>query len=192
MPHRVNTEGDIGTAKVASDSYDVDNIFLTNEGWVYRHFKKADKSLFWDEIICAGEVDSALVIDTVANTPVGTIGEASPTFETTRGDGVQDIENAPGFGGGGGTPPAPITIGTITVNGASTATDGDTETYTATNSGTATGVSYSLASSEGGDVVSGMDVTFNGTGARTLTVTGTKSGATDSGTATGTKSVTVS
>lgn len=186
MPHRVNTEGDIGTAKIASDSYDKDNIFLSDEGWVYRHYKKADKSQFWDEIICAGEVDSTLVIDTVPNTPVDSIGDAAPTFES--GDGDKDFENAPGYGGGS-TPP--INIGTITVSGAATATDGDTEAYTATNSGNATGVSYSLASSEGGDSVSGMSVTFSGTGSRTLTVTGTKSGATDSG-ATGTLSVTVS
>ena len=93
MPHRVNTTGDIGTAKDASDSYDVDNIFLTDEGWVYRHYKKADKSVFWDEIICAGEVDSTLTINGVVNTPVDTIGTASPNFET--GDGTVDFENSP-------------------------------------------------------------------------------------------------
>ena len=186
MPHRVNTEGDIGTAKVASDSYDVDNIFLTDEGWVYRHFKKADKSLFWDEIICAGEVDAGLTIDGVANTPVGSIGDAAPTFES--GDGDKDFENR--IGGGGSTPPS-VTIGTITLSGATSVSDGDVETYTATNSGTATGVSYSLASSTG-DTISGMSVTFNGGGGtRTLTVTATKAGAADSG-ATKTLSVTVS
>ena len=92
MPHRVNTTGDIGTAKDASDSYDKDNIFLTDEGWVYRHYKKADKSLFWDEIICAGEVDDSLTIDSVDNTPVGAIGDATPSFET--GDGKVDFENS--------------------------------------------------------------------------------------------------
>ena len=177
---------DLRNLKIASDSYDKDNVFLTDQGWVYRHYKKADLSQYWDEILVAGEVD----LGDSTNDPSSAFDTVAPTFES--GDGNKDFQNAPGYSGGGGTPPAPITIGTITVNGASTATDGDTETYTATNSGTATGVSYSLASSEGGDVVSGMDVTFNGTGARTLTVTGTKSGATDSGTATGTKSVTVS
>jgi hypothetical protein len=91
MPHRVNTTGDIGTAKEASDSYDVDNIFLTNEGWVYRHYKKADKSQFWDEIICAGEVDSS----DVNNDPVDNINDATPTFES--GDGSQDIEYSPSY-----------------------------------------------------------------------------------------------
>jgi hypothetical protein len=100
MPHRVNTTGDIGTAKIASDSYDKDNIFLTDEGWVYRHYKKADKSLFWDEIICAGEVDSTLTIDGVDNAPVDAIGDAAPTFKF--GDGDQESEYSPEF-----TPPAP-------------------------------------------------------------------------------------
>ena len=106
MPHRVNTTGDIGTAKDASDSYDKDNIFLTDEGWVYRHYKKADKSLFWDEIICAGEVDSTLTIDSVPNAPIFAVAEASPTFEV--GDSKQDVEYSPDFSGGGGsTPPSP-------------------------------------------------------------------------------------
>lgn len=190
MPARVNTSGDIGTAKVASDSYDVDNIFLTDEGWVYRHYKNTALTKFWDEIIVAGEVDPAATIGGVPNAPVSAIADASPTFET--GDGDKDVEYSPDFSSGGGAPPPPaVTIGTITITGASSASDGDTETYSASNSGTATGVSYSIASSEGGDIVSGMDVTFNGTGARTLTVTGTKSGASDTG-ATATKSVTVS
>ena len=177
---------DLRNLKIASDSYDIDNVFLTDQGWVYRHYKKADLSQYWDEILVAGEVD----LGDSTNDPSAAFDTVSPTFES--GDGDKDVENSPNFSGGGGAPPAPITIGTITVSGASTATDSDTETYTATNSGTATGVSYSIASSEAGDVISGMDVTFNGAGARTLTVTGTKAGATDSGSATGTKSVTVS
>ena len=191
MPARVNTPGDIGTAKIASDSYDVDNIFLTDEGWVYRHYKNDALTKFWDEIIVAGEVDSTLTIDSVPNAPVDAIADASPTFES--GDGKKDVEYSPDFSsGGGGTPPPPAdTIGTITITGADTATDGDTVTYSASNGGTATGVSYSIASSDGSDVVSGMDVTFNGVGARTLTVTGIESDASDSP-ATAIKSVTVS
>ena len=56
MPHRKNAKGDLGTTKVASDSYDADNIYLSEEGWVYRHYKKSDKSLWWDEILVAGQV----------------------------------------------------------------------------------------------------------------------------------------
>ena len=77
----------------ASDSYDKDNVFLTDEGWVYRHYKRRDPltgdidtSVFWDEIIVAGEVDAA----DVNNDPVGNINDAAPTFEV--GDGDVDIE----------------------------------------------------------------------------------------------------
>lgn len=80
MPQRVNSLSDIGTAKVASDSYDIDNIFLTDQGWVYRHYKMHDESQYWDEIIVAGEVDPAATVDGVANTPV-----AVTTYSTTGG-----------------------------------------------------------------------------------------------------------
>ena len=67
MPHRVNTKGDIGTAKNASDSYDADNIYLSEEGWVYRHFKNSAKTQWWDEIIVAGQVKDGVDIHGVAN-----------------------------------------------------------------------------------------------------------------------------
>lgn len=191
MPARVNTSGDIGTALDASDAYNKDNIFLTDEGWVYRHYKNDALTKFWDEIIVSGEVDPSATIGGIANAPVDAINDVSPTFES--GDGDKDVEYSPDFSGAGGAtpPPTPITIGTVTVNGASTATDADTESYTASISGNATGVSYAIDSSDVNDSVSGMDVTFSGAGARTLTVTATSATATDSG-ATGTKVVTVS
>ena len=188
MPSRVNTSADIGTALPKSDAYDKDNIFLTDEGWVYRHYKNDALTKFWDEIIVAGEVDDAVTIGGVPNAPVDEIGDDAPTFET--GDGDKDVENSPNFSGGS-TPTPPTTIGTVTLSGATSVSVDDVETYTATNSGTATGVSYSLSSSTG-DTISGMQVTFNGGGGtRTLTVTATKAGAADTG-ATGTLSVTVS
>ena len=73
------------------------------------------------------------------------------------------------------SPPSstPTTFTGVTLTGASTATDGDSETYTAAKTGTATDVVYTLSSSEGGDVVAGLTVTFGGTiGARTLTLSG--------------------
>ena len=87
MPARVETTSAIGTAPAACDVYDMDNIFLTDEGWVYRHYKKADKSQFWDEILVAGEVVAGATIGGVANAPVDAINDANPNFET--GDGVQ-------------------------------------------------------------------------------------------------------
>ena len=61
MPLRSNTQSDIGTSKVSSDSYDVNNIFLTDQGWVYRHWKgdPTTTERYWDEIIVAGAVDAA-------------------------------------------------------------------------------------------------------------------------------------
>ena len=94
MPHRVNSKGDIGTAKTFSDSYDMDNIYLTEEGWVYRHYKNSERTLWWDEIIVAGQVKPGMVIHGVENTDVtltnplklGTV--ANPTFQT--GDTFND------------------------------------------------------------------------------------------------------
>jgi len=63
----------------------------------------------------------------------------------------------------------------ITLTGAATADDGDVETYTSTVAGTATDVTTVLSSSEAGDVVAGLAVTFNGTGVRTLTLAGSSS-----------------
>ncbi len=65
----------------------------------------------------------------------------------------------------------------VTLTGANSASDGDTETYTFAKSGTAGDIVYVLTSSEGADVISGNAVTFNGAGARTLTLTGSSSAA---------------
>ena len=190
MPARVNTEGDIGNALIKSDAYDVDNIFLTDEGWVYRHYKNDALTKFWDEIIVAGEVVPGISIGGIANNPVDAINDPAPTFQP-GGDGDKDVENSPNFGGGGGspTPPSPTLTGT-TLAGDTTATDGDIKTYTATPAGTATDVTHDLASSNGSDVVSGLQVTFNSTGARTLTLTSTSVSASKS--VTDTMNVTVS
>ena len=101
MPHRINIEGDLGTTKVASDSYDIDNIYLTTEGWVYRHYKREDKSKWWDEIIVAGEVtadgspytaNAPIVVTNTNNYTEDKLGtETSPTFET-GGDDDKDFE----------------------------------------------------------------------------------------------------
>jgi len=66
----------------------------------------------------------------------------------------------------------PITFTGVTLTGPSTANDGDTETYTFAKSGTATDVVYTLTSSVPEDTVAGGDVTFDGTGDRTLTLSG--------------------
>ena len=98
MPRRDNLNDsatpfckDLRGLKDASDSYDKDNVFLTDEGWVYRHFKNTAKTQFWDEIIVAGEVDTG----DPTNDPTSPINDAAPTFES--GDGDQDVEYSPNF-----------------------------------------------------------------------------------------------
>ncbi len=59
-PHRSNRKGDLGNYRPVSSAADIDNIFLTEEGWVYRHFKgnpRDPKTRYWDEIIVSGQVD---------------------------------------------------------------------------------------------------------------------------------------
>lgn len=68
------------------------------------------------------------------------------------------------------TPPKTFTG--VTLSGPTTSTDGDTESYTASKSGTATDVTYVLTSDDANDVISTLDVEFNGTGSRILTLTG--------------------
>lgn len=100
MPRRDNVNlsatpipKDLRGLKAESDSYDYDNVFLTDEGWVYRHYKKADKSQFWDEIIVAGEVVAGL-----GNDPVDSVNAATPTFDNEGlGDNKQDIEYSPEY-----------------------------------------------------------------------------------------------
>ena len=101
MPQRVNSQSDIGTSKVSSDSYDVDNIFLTDQGWVYRHWKGDPNAIledgepairYWDEIIVAGEV----ITPATTGDPVIDNG----AVEVTNYDsGSVDAEGAPILGG---------------------------------------------------------------------------------------------
>lgn len=186
MPHRLNTNlstvptiKELRGLKAASDVYDMDNVYFTEEGWVYRHYKKADKSVWWDEIISAGQVDvadgdNAPVISTVsAGVNLGTTDEASITFEV--GDGDKDFGYG-GSGSGGGTPAPPPTptLLTVTIAGDSTGLTGETKTYTPGKTGTASDVTYVLTSSVGNDVISGYDVTFGATvGPRNLKFAGT-------------------
>ena len=82
-------------------------------------------------------------------------------------------------------------IGTVTLTGETAPSDSDTEAYSIAISGDADDGVPTITSSEGADVVSGLNVTFNGAGARTLTATITSETASDTG-ATGTLVVTVS
>ena len=70
MPHRKNAKSDIGSLKRFSDTYDMDNVYLSEEGWVYRHFKNSERTLWWDEILVAGQVKPGMEIHGVNNNPV--------------------------------------------------------------------------------------------------------------------------
>jgi len=80
MPRSSNQSADVGYAKPNGGDADKDNIYLSEEGWVYRHYKNEAKSEYWDEILVAGAVPSA-------DSPAA-FGAASPTF--LLGDDVQE------------------------------------------------------------------------------------------------------
>lgn len=201
MPKKANAKGDVGTAKVASDSYDLDNTFLTEEGWVYRHFKTQDKTKFWDEIIVAGQSDGT---DTEPSTISGDdnfdfeysshqITGAPGTYSTkvvTTGGGVAPDFGGSGNGGGGGgggggtggavdsiniAPPAG---GSVESNGSITIDEGDA-TLTASTTGAGTGATYAWTASGDASIKSGADqasavvtLTYStGTGTATVAVT---------------------
>lgn len=83
MPQRVNSKSDIGNTKRASDVYDVNNCFLTDQGWVYRHFKgePATTERFWDEILVAGDSDGADQIQYSTESSKGSLLVETPSFE---------------------------------------------------------------------------------------------------------------
>ena len=94
----------VGNYPAKSDVADQDNIYLSDQGWVYRHYKSLDKSKFWDEIIWAGDVTNP----PAANDPVDPFGDPAPDFNT--GDGIQFVS--------GPYPGVDPTIGTSEIQGA--------------------------------------------------------------------------
>jgi len=200
MPQRINIVGDLGTTKLASDSYDIDNIYLTEEGWVYRHFKSTDGSRYWDEIIVAGEVPAGDSPQATNPPKLGTV--AAPPYET--GDGSKDWEYSShqvtgtpgtytakvvteggGLGVGDGQAPAAGNIGTITGTAPSgVVSPGTAYTYTAAAEGA--GTTFSWATSDAGATLSAttgasITITWATAGAQTVTVTANLAGAADDG-----------
>ena len=202
MPQRIAIVDDLGTTKLASDSYDIDNIYLSEEGWVYRHFKSTDGSRYWDEILVAGEVPSGDSPQATNPPKLGTV--ASPPYET--GDASKDWEYSehqvtgtpgtytnkvvPAEGGGGlgvgdGEAPAAGNIGTISgtaPNGVVTA--GTAYTYTAAAEGA--GTTFAWATSDASATLSdtagaSITITWATAGPQTVTVTATLAGADDDG-----------
>ena len=147
----------------ASDVADKDNIFLTESGWVYRHFRDQAKTKFWDEIIWAGYVDDAVV----ENDPVDEMNEATADVTFLVGDGFQYVEGP--YPEPGSLPATDPVIGTVGVTGSGTAVDGESKSYTvAVSGGTASNFTYTW-SATGGSVASGQgsttaSIAFSGAG----------------------------
>ena len=83
MPRRSDTS-DLTCALDANPVLDRDNVYFSDQGRAYRHYKNAAKTEFWDEILVAGQ---ALEDDGTPDATADTFGEASPTFLV--GDGAQ-------------------------------------------------------------------------------------------------------
>ena len=112
----------VGNYPAKSDVADKDNIFLTDQGWVYRHYKSLDKSKYWDEIIWAGFVNAAVT----ANDPVDAINDPAPEFLV--GDGIQFVS--------GVYPGVDPTIGTSEIGGAASVDTAAAIPYTVSVGGT--------------------------------------------------------
>lgn len=134
MPSRANRTSDLAALTATNPVFDMDNVYLSDQGWAYRHYKREDKSLYWDEILVAGEVAAS-------DTP-DDFGAASPTFETTGGDGDQA--------------PAPAATGSIFGTASFTTTTTFTETDGATVAATFS------APAGGGTTAVGTVVTSSG------------------------------
>ena len=201
MPQRINIVGDLGTTKIASDSYDIDNIYLTEEGWVYRHFKSTDGSRYWDEILVAGEVPSGDSPEATNPPKLGTV--ASPGYET--GDGSFDwgysshqetgtpgtytnkiVTEGGGLGVGDGQTAPIANIGDLSGTApGGPVTPGTAYTYTVAAEN-ADGVTFAWATSDEAATLSAttgtsITITWATAGAQTVTVTATKAGAADDG-----------
>ena len=158
MPQASNTSSDTGWLKAISDVADKDNVYLSDRGWVYRHYKNNGRTEFWDEVIVAGEVPSG-------DSPAA-FGAANPTFLT--GDGSK-------------SPLADLT--SVSIGGDLTATASAAEAYTSTL--VQTGVAdatFQWTTSDGSATISAAtsantNVTFSAAGDFTLTCTVTSADA---------------
>ena len=65
----------VGNYPDKSDCADKDNIYLSDEGWVYRHYKSLDKSKYWDEVIWAGGVTDPIKNPTITTIAACTSGK---------------------------------------------------------------------------------------------------------------------
>ena len=151
MPRRSDTS-DLTCALDANPVLDKDNVYFSDQGWAYRHYKSADKLEFWDEILVAGQ---ALLDNGDPDTTADTFGTASPTFLV--GDGSQ-------------MPIDRVYLIEITAGG----TGYTTATGVATTGGSGTGLTVDFTADAG--VITDINIAAQGDGAYVdgdeLTVTG--------------------
>ena len=140
----------VGNYPDKSDAADKDNIYLSDQGWAYRHYKNAEKTKYWDEIIWAGFVSDQVQ----ENLPIGKFGAESQTFLV--GDGFQYAS--------GPYPATVSTIGEVDVTGAESVTTSVAEVYTASNNGSFSGTKvYAWKVFQGSTDVSSSQTITNGT-----------------------------
>ena len=136
-----------------SDVADKDNIYLSDRGWVYRHFKSKDKSKYWDEIIWAGHVTDPPNENDPVDLWDGNVPPADPEFLV--GDGFQFVS--------GPYPSADPAIGTVNIESAD---NFDTEVavpFSITVTGAvASANTYTWTSSPEGAVFNNATGTFGG------------------------------
>ena len=122
----------IGNYAPISDVADKDNIYLSDQGWAYRHFTSLDKAEYWDEILWAGEV----TVPPGLNKPVGQFG--APEQQFIYGNGVQSIGGIFDHAHPQPDPDTP-TLGVAEVIGPYEVEEEDAVQYSVTTSGTYTG-----------------------------------------------------
>ena len=136
-----------------SDVADKDNIYLSDRGWVYRHFKSKDKTKYWDEIIWAGDVTNPPSQNDPVDLWDGNVPPANPDF--LDGDGYQPTS--------GPYPGIDPTIGTALISGADEFDTDVAEPFTVSVSGVlANNNTYAWSSQPAGASFNNASGTFTG------------------------------
>lgn len=79
MPSRSNKSSDLGYTSDNNPVADIDNYYLSDQGWARRQFTNNDKTEYYDVVEVAGDVESSDNPDPFM--------DSSPSFEF--GDGIQ-------------------------------------------------------------------------------------------------------
>ena len=116
----------IGAYIPISDAVDLDNVYLSDQGWAYRHFTKDDKSEYWDEIIWSGGPTDPPFL----NRPVGVFGAREQDF--IFGNGHQFVS---GTDHGEDDYKEDPVIGVVMITGPDEVEEQSPANYTATSNG---------------------------------------------------------